>query len=77
MLLCCYMQETTYKIKCIIIPILLLQRISQIMLPSAYWLLSLFKPVSKYNTAPLRPQKCILPDSLFKDVWKCTRFVLF
>ena len=45
------------KIKCTIIPIPLLQRIRQMMLPSAYWLLSLFKPVSKYNTAPLRQKK--------------------
>jgi hypothetical protein len=31
----------------------------QIMLPSAYWLLSLFKTVSKYNTAPLRQKKAL------------------
>jgi hypothetical protein len=37
------------------------------MLPSAYWLLILVKPVSKYNTAPLR-EKTSLPDELFKDV---------
>jgi hypothetical protein len=29
------------------------------MLPSAYWLLGLFKPVSKYNTATLRQKKAL------------------
>ena len=29
------------------------------MLPSAYWLLSLFKPFSKYNTAPFRQKKAL------------------
>ena len=67
---CCFLlcKKPLYKIKCIIIPILFLQRIRQIMLPSAYWLLSLSKLVSKYNTAPLRHTKSSLPNSLFKDV---------
>ena len=51
MLLCCLMQETTLQNK--------MHYYSQIMLPSAYWLLSLFKPVSKYNTAPLRQKKAL------------------
>ena len=46
---CCLMQETTLQNK--------MHYYSQMMLPSAYWLLSLFKPVSKYNNAPLRQKK--------------------
>ena len=76
MLLCCLMQETLYKIKCIIIPTPLLQRIRHIMLPSAYWLLSLFKPVSKHYTAHLSQKKSSLSDLLFKEVYNCTHLVL-
>jgi hypothetical protein len=35
---------------------------------TAYRLLSLFKTLSKYNTAPLRQKKSYLSKSLFKDV---------
>ena len=68
MLLCYLMEKPLYKIQCIIIFIPFLRRIRQIMLPSAYWLLILFKPVSKYNTAPLGLNKSSLPDLLFKCV---------
>ena len=73
MLLCFLMQETTLQNK---IHYYSHTIIRQIMLPSAYWLLSLFKPVTKYNTAPLGQKKISLPHSLFKDVLKCTCFVL-
>ena len=56
-------------------PIPLLQRIRQMMLPSAYWLLNLFKTVSKYNTAPLRHKKNSYTDLFFKDVQKWTHLV--
>jgi hypothetical protein len=46
------------KMKCIF-PIPLLQIIRQIMITFAYWLVSLSKPVSKYNTAPLWQKKAI------------------
>jgi hypothetical protein len=49
MLVCCLMQETFLQNKMHSFSHPLLQRIRQMMLPSAYWLLSLFKPVSKYN----------------------------
>jgi hypothetical protein len=59
--------ERNHFTEFIIIPIPLLERIRQIMIPSAYWPLSLFKTASKYKTASLRIKKGSLPDSLFKD----------
>jgi hypothetical protein len=56
------------KIKFINIPIPLLHRIRQIKLPSAYWLLSLLRHVSKYNTAPLR-QKSSLPFQRWLEIY--------
>jgi hypothetical protein len=46
-MLWCLMQETTLQNKMQYYSYHLLQRIRQIMLPSAYWLLSLLKFVSK------------------------------
>jgi hypothetical protein len=63
MLLWCLIQEITSQNKMCYYSHSIVR---QIMLPSAYWLLNLFKHVSKYNTATLR-QKSYLPHS-FKDV---------
>ena len=56
-MLCCLMQDATLQKKMHYYSQTILQRIRQMMLPSSYWLLSVFKTVSKYNTAPLRQKK--------------------
>jgi hypothetical protein len=65
---CCvvWCKKPLYKIQFIIIPIPLLQRIRQMMLPSACWQLSLFKCLSKYNTAPLRHKKKLFTWLVFQ-----------
>jgi hypothetical protein len=76
---CCvvWCKKPLYKIKCVIIPTLLLQRIRQIMLPSAYWLLSLFKPVSKYNTAPFKTKKQLFTWISFQRCLEIHTFCAF
>ena len=58
---CCvvWCKKLLYNIQLFIIHIPLLQRIRQMMLTSAYWLLSLHILDSKYNTDPLRQKKAL------------------
>jgi hypothetical protein len=51
------MQETTLQNKMHYYSLNIITENPKIMLRSAYWLLKLFKPASKYNIAPLRHSK--------------------